>query len=335
MLTLTKPEALPLSEPGAYDLTAEQYHADPCPVPSLSNSVAKILLDSSPRKAWFSHPRLNPNQEADESSRLDLGTAAHAMMLGKGRDMVVVEADDWRTKAAKAERDAARAEGKTPILEKDHKRACAMIAAARAQLAHIEGAEDAFLTTAGEPEMVLAWKDAAGPWCRTMIDWTQFDPRGPIVYDYKTTQASANPAAIGRTVANLGYEVQAAFIERGFCHLFPGTAGRLTFRFVFQEIDPPYLLSVIELDAAGLSIGRKKVAYAIDVWGRCITTGNWPGYPSKIATVEYPAFAENAWLARELREDDMRAGGMDPLLMLAPWRPDEPAKPVQFERIVP
>jgi len=334
-MNLIAPASLPITEPGAYDLTAEQYHADPCVEPSLSNSMAKILLESSPRHAWHAHPRLNPAHEADESARLDIGTVAHALMLGKGREMVVVAADDWRTKAAKEARDAARAEGKTPVLEKDARRAADMVGAGFAQLAHIEGAQNAFFQTAGTSEMVLAWQDVAGPWCRTMIDWTDFDPAGPIIYDYKTTAASANPAAVGRTIANLGYDVQAAFIERGMVQIFPHTAGRLRFRFVFQEIEAPYLLSVVELDAAAQEIGRKKVAYAIDVWGRCLSTGNWPGYPSKIATVEYPSFAENAWLARELREDDMRAGGMDPLLMLAPWRPAEAPKPVQFERIAP
>ncbi|WP_242401117.1 hypothetical protein [Acetobacter okinawensis] len=49
-----------ITTPGIYDLPEAQYHADPCPTPSLSNSVARILLDESPMHAHFSHPRLNP-----------------------------------------------------------------------------------------------------------------------------------------------------------------------------------------------------------------------------------------------------------------------------------
>lgn len=332
-MNLITPASLPITEPGVYDIPAEVYHADPCVEPSLSNSIAKILIDQSPRHAWNAHPRLNPAHEPDESSRLDIGTVAHTLLLGKGRDIVAVDAKDWATKAAKAARDEAREAGKTPILAKDLERAQAMATAASDQLAAVEGAELAFWQTQGTPEAVLVWKDAAGPWCRSMIDWTAND--GLVIYDYKTTKASANPAKLGRLSADLGYEVQAAFIERGMVQLFPHIAGRLTFRFVFQEIEPPYLLSVVELDAAAREIGRKKVAYALDLWGRCLTSGNWPGYPAQIATVEYPPFAENAWLARELREEDMRAGGMDPLLMLAPWRPAEPPKKPMLTEIMP
>jgi hypothetical protein len=50
-----------VSTPGYHRINAEKYHADPCVVPSLSSSIAKILLRESARKAWFSHPRLNPD----------------------------------------------------------------------------------------------------------------------------------------------------------------------------------------------------------------------------------------------------------------------------------
>lgn len=325
-MTLITPRAFPISEPGAYDMPAERYHADPCVEPSLSNSIAQVLLDASPRHAWLAHPRLNPAFEREESARLDLGTVAHTLLLGKGRDLVEVDADAWTTKAAKERRDAARAAGRTPILTKDADRARAMERAAREQLALIEGAERAFHPLDGLAETVLVWRDIAGPWCRTMIDWTSTDET--VVWDYKTTSASAHPAGLGRRIADMGYEVQAAFIERGSIQINPAFAGRLAFRFVFQEIDPPYLLSVVELDAAGLEIGRKKVAWAMETWRRCLSTGNWPGYPARIATVEYPVFAEQQWLAREQREMEERTLGMDPLLMLAPWRPPEPEKPV-------
>jgi len=49
--------------------------------PSLSRSVAHILLTQTPYHAWLAHPRLNPDYMPDEDSKFDIGTATHAMLL--------------------------------------------------------------------------------------------------------------------------------------------------------------------------------------------------------------------------------------------------------------
>src|SRR5262245_50563917 len=67
--------------PGIYDIPLAEYLADPCPAPSLSASIAHILLSQSPRHAWEAHPRLNPHYEPEEAEAFDLGTAAHAYLL--------------------------------------------------------------------------------------------------------------------------------------------------------------------------------------------------------------------------------------------------------------
>ena len=70
-------------------MPAEKYHADPCMVPSLSNSVAQILLSESPRKAWFSHPKLNTAFAEKEDGKFDIGTAAHAVLLESDASRIV------------------------------------------------------------------------------------------------------------------------------------------------------------------------------------------------------------------------------------------------------
>jgi hypothetical protein len=45
---------------GIHDTTAVDYHADPCPEPSLSAHIAALLCARSPRHAWAAHPKLNP-----------------------------------------------------------------------------------------------------------------------------------------------------------------------------------------------------------------------------------------------------------------------------------
>jgi hypothetical protein len=80
-------------KPGIYtDMTAADYHADPCPNPSLTQSVAKVLLQRSPLHAWHAHPRLNPDYQHDDATKFDIGNIAHKMLLGRGKEIVVLEA---------------------------------------------------------------------------------------------------------------------------------------------------------------------------------------------------------------------------------------------------
>ena len=43
---------------GIHDIPPREYHADPCPAPSLSRSIAKLLVERSPAHAYAAHPRL-------------------------------------------------------------------------------------------------------------------------------------------------------------------------------------------------------------------------------------------------------------------------------------
>ncbi len=99
-----------------YDVAAARYHADPCVKPSLSSSIAKILLEKTPRHAWYAHPRLNPDFAANTDTKFDLGSVVHELMLGKGVGYAVIKAADYRAKTAQAARQAAREEGKVPLL---------------------------------------------------------------------------------------------------------------------------------------------------------------------------------------------------------------------------
>jgi hypothetical protein len=289
-----------IAEPGFYRMDAERYHADPAPEPSLSNSIAKVLIGRSPRHAWEKHPRLNPNPEpAAPSDILDFGTLVHCLLLGKGRDIVIVDAADWRTKAAKEAREQASAAGKVACLTHKHGRAEAMASAVQRQIARVTDCENAFIE--GDPELVLAWREGSS-WCRSMVDW--IEPRRAtghiVVYDLKTTAMSAAPHAVSRLLYGQEYEMQAAFITAGVEALVPDAAGKVIVRFVVVENDPPHMASVVELDAAGLTIGRKKMHAALGLWQRCLADDRWPGYPDRIVEAELPPWLEAGWLEREM-----------------------------------
>jgi len=305
------------------DIPAEVYHADPCQAPSLSSTIARVLLEQSPRHAWHQHPRLNPDYKPDTSPTrpMEIGTVAHKLILGRGRDVRVIEADAYTSKDARQQRADAYASGLAPILRPDLEAAEAIAHAARAAIVGIEDCEG---FANGTPELVAIAHDPTGAWLRVMIDMWEDRGDEAIIWDVKTGDQSAAPQGIGRRIANMGYEIQAALYERVVVRLRPELAGRIRFRWAFVENDPPHLCTVAELDNIGLEVGRKKVAAAISLWNRCLATGNWPGYPARVVLAEYPAFAETAWTTREMEDESLREMGIDPFLVRAPWRP-EPA----------
>lgn len=267
-----------ITSPGTYCIPEAEYHADPCPAPSLSSSLAKVLLRQSPLHAKMMHPKLSPNYVSPESSRFDLGTMAHAMLLeGDDSKLVVIEADDWRTKAAKEARDAARAEGKLPILQKQSADLFAMVQQARKFLKNSEVGGVTF-----DSELTIAWQDN-GVWCRSKYDW--ISDRRDIVLDYKTTD-DANPETFIRQIGRMGYDMQAAFYTRGAQAL----GFRPTFAFLAQEITPPYACSLIALSNTYMEIAAGKADIAIRTWAHCLKADSWPAYTDRILYAEPPAW---------------------------------------------
>lgn len=73
-----------IERPGLYlGVPEAEYHADPCPEPSLSSTIAKTLLASSPLHAAVRHPRLARQQQKVEREAFDRGKVAHAPVEDK------------------------------------------------------------------------------------------------------------------------------------------------------------------------------------------------------------------------------------------------------------
>lgn len=279
------------------DVPSAVYFSDPCPQPSLTQSIAKVLIERSPLHAWHEHPRLGRKPVADAApeaynSAQAIGNAAHALLLGRGKEIAVADFDSWRTDKAKAVREAAEMAGVVPILQKHFVRARGMADVVRERVPH------AFDGRPGNGEVVLIWREG-DIWLRTMIDW--LSPKREVAWDVKTTGLSCAPHAIPVLMLNGGWDVQAAMHERGLNTLDPDGAGRRKFRFVAQENEPPYAVTVCELTEAVLTMGRKKLEHAIRLWGACMRANVWPSYPADVVYPEYPGWAEAKWLDREER----------------------------------
>jgi hypothetical protein len=279
-----------VTAPGLYPKFDElAYHRDP----ALSASGAKRLLPPN-CPALFKHDRDNggrPNKRA-----FDVGHAAHAAVLGVGLELVVVDADNWMTKAAKAERDAAYAEGKCPILAKEK----AAVDAMALEIRRHPRASALLDPDHGRPEVSVFWEDKQrGIDRRARFDWLPDTDGGELlVADYKTT-ASAEPRAFARSVFSFGYDIQAVFYTDAV--RAAELAQDVTFVFIAQETTAPYLITVHELDFASLALGRARVDEACAVFRECTETSTWPGYSDDIELIGPPA-----WLASLYGLDDMQ-----------------------------
>lgn len=260
------------------------YHADPVPVGSLSSGGARTLLQPG-GPAKFHYERTHPRTGSTKT--FDLGHAVHTRALGAGSDLWVIDAADWRTKAAREERDEAYAAGKVPILVDDARRVHAMV---DALLDHNPIAES-LIRAEGDVEQSLFWQDqATDVWCRARHDKAVRDTSGRLVIvDLKTCEA-ADTRAITRSMTSYGYHQQDAWYRDAAIAL--DLADEPGFVFVFVEKTPPHLVHVVQLHPADVAAGRARNRHALDIYAKCTADGVWPGHPTDdITEIELPAWA--------------------------------------------
>ncbi|PQO23108.1 hypothetical protein C2I36_09570 [Rhodobacteraceae bacterium WD3A24] len=305
-------------EPGVQRLDAAVYHADPAPEPSLSSSIARLLLNKSPRHAWVASPRLNPDWEPVEKKHFDVGRAAHRAVLGAGEDYAVIPEGllaangAASTKEAKAYMAEAREMGLTPIKPEEGENVESMAAAAHQRLRDM----GITLDPATSEVTALAWID--GVWCRAMVDNAPADR--PWLIDFKTT-TDASPEAAMRTVMNYGYDVQAAH----YLATWKAATGEdRDFLFLFQEKEEPFEVSLVRLVPNTLVMGEKKIRRAREIWRLCLRDDQWPGYPLGIHDIDLPEFFHAKWLERESREADHKSRtGQDVIEAAMRWQAPE------------
>lgn len=294
-----------IKEPGIYDMPADDYHADPCVVPSLSASIAKILIQETPLHAFTAHPRLNPNYEREEDSKFDIGNSAHSLILNDPKKFAILAFDDWRKKEAQQLRDEARAMGKIPLLAHHWDRVNVMVSAARLQLDASPDFSDVFKN--GKPEQTLIWMEdtfqgqKVDPiWFRIRVDWLPDDRTKPYD-DYKTTE-SADPDTWSRVVFSVRHDIQASLYRRGLRAL--GLNRQPVMRFVVQETTDPFCLCVMRLSSEIMELADRDVDRAIRKWLWCRKNNAWPGYPAKVHLLEAPAWLEDQRMKRETRQQE-------------------------------
>jgi len=208
---------------------------------------------------------------------LEFGTAAHKYILEpeKFADAYAIAPKvDRRTKAGKAEWTAFidQLGDKEPITEEDYMKIREMNEAVLAN-----PTASALLKT-GAHEIPFRWTDPeTGELCKCRPDClTEYNGEKYIV-DYKTTTSCEN-GHFERACRSYGYKLQAAMYTEG---VFADTLLQYRFAFVAQEKNPPYAVRVYFCDPGFVEEGLQQFRDLIELYHKCKTTGNWPGYEDK------------------------------------------------------
>jgi exodeoxyribonuclease VIII len=209
------------------------YHADPAISASQLKEISK-----SPFHYWKRY--VDPDRSPSEpTAAMRLGSLVHCAVL-EPKELLQRYAvgPDRRTKEGKATAEKMLADGIEPVSASDFEQALSMAAAV-----HSHSTAGLLLGMSGQAEQSFWWDDIATRLrCKCRPDW--FD--GELIVDLKTCQ-DASPAGFGKSVANFGYQIQAA-------HYLAGTLAK---RFIFVAVEKtyPFAVGVYELDPEALVHG--------------------------------------------------------------------------------
>ena len=268
-----------ITEAGLHeDISNAHYHrgllSDPKP---LSSSMAKTLVTKSPAEfKWESEHRV-------EKDVFDAGTAVHELVLeGEFKSVVVLDFDDYKTKAAQTAKKETYAAGLTPMLERDLVDVRAMAKAVKAS----KLASSVFAQ--GRPEVSALVQDPeSGIWLQARFDWLSLGKR-PRIADLKTSAKGANPRSFRREIADRHYHLSMAFYRRVLMLLGYDDPQLM---FVVVGKTAPHLTSVFDISVSDRIVGDLLVSKAIATYAACLATDSWPGFDTEIHATSLPAWA--------------------------------------------
>lgn len=118
-----------------------------------------------------------------------------------------------------------------------------------------------------------------------------------LVIDGKSCQ-DASKEGFGRAVWNYDYGLQAAFYTQVVQRALK-TKGRPPFLWLAQEKAKPYAAQYFGASDALLEHWDRRIAELLPQVADCFARGSWPGYPTTVAPLALPAWAERQLEAGE------------------------------------
>lgn len=267
---------------GLLSMPAGQYHT--CPAVGHSG-----LLRIMRSPAHYQHYATNP---PEPTPAMEFGTAVHTAILEPdnfARDYVVAPKFDRRTKEGKAAAEAWEAAnaGKTPLTADQMAAIEQMVASIRAH------AGAARLLSNGLAEMSGFWVDQeTGIECKCRPDFLAMAGETITgIVDVKTC-SDASADGFARSIATLGYDVQAAFYQDGLKAL---TGRTIPFYFIAVEKEAPYAVAAYKASDEVIEVGRAKYRGALQLLKWCQEHGAWPGYQpnGEVEPISLPRWAAN------------------------------------------
>jgi len=243
-------------------------------IPRLSPSIAG-LVNECPIKAWTKH-RLLGGVKSDSTAAMDEGKLFERLLTGHGiNELVVLDFDDWRTKAAQEACRDATAAGLIPVKAKDVESSLKAARIIRAKMeAHIGQSFDTM-----DHQVRFEWEND-GCACSGVLDCLIVEESRARIFDLKKT-ASANPKDLERSITRYGYHIQQAAYIEAVEFFYPHLSGRVSFEFLFYETSEPYCMTPAKLDGMLRELGKDKWDKAKATWRDCLLSGYWPEYQSE------------------------------------------------------
>ena len=275
-------------------INLEQYYADKLSPrtrrkPSLNAGVAITLLNKSPAHAWLEHPRLNPDYEPRNARHYDIGRAFHTSVLGEGDSFTVLDYPDYRSKAAREDRQAAYDEGVTPLLKHEYEPICRMVESANRAI--LKSGYDTQWDRGKSEQGYYVTVDGCP--CRALAD--RICTTGNVIFDLKSTAGIASPEAWIRDGMKFGIDVRVAHYLDVIGKEF---RKKYAYVLVVVEKSPPYASAVFRLSDRLIALGRSKIAFAREQWLKCLAGDKWPAWPGDVQELDAAEYHYTNWMYR-------------------------------------
>lgn len=250
-----------------------EYHGGP----ELSSTAAKTIIRCPAEYYW---QRTHPVRK----DIFDEGALVHRLILGDGDTVHVVDAYDWRTKAAQQAKKDGRAVGHRIVHRGDLLAASKM---ARTVRATPEARR--LLDSPGQAEIsMFATDPESGVRLRGRMDWLTKEGGRPCIVDVKKTATNTHPDALTRQIASFGYHQQGAFYIDLLALCGQPDA---TFYLVFVPEIGAHKPRVVQLAPEAIERGRELNRQAIETFVTCTKANEWPCSHGQLITLGLPAWA--------------------------------------------
>lgn len=245
-------------------------------------------LNKSPRHCYAKY--IDPQRETTQPTpAMQLGTCFHVMLLEPHRESevltVVPEGVDRRSKAGKEFFAELEQSGKIPVKHEDYARLKGMV-----ESVILDPVSRVIFQQNGSAELSIFWTEQThGLRCKIRPDYSVAPcedwPNG-LVIDVKSA-ADASIEQFSNSAYGLGYHIASALYVDGFQAAYK-TKEPPPFLFLAAEKEHPFVSAWYMAPDDWQTLGRLEYQRLIKMYSECKSSNFWPGYATKVRTLELP-----------------------------------------------